>query len=114
MLSGAFRLMLRHRSLVTGVLLAALMVNLLVVVRLQPAGPMRADDLPIAARCQGGGPGCAEQPLIPPPIGGLPHFDAPPAPLFGRLVVVEPARAAAIHEAVLAPLDRPPSFAVAV
>lgn len=103
--------MLRHRSLVTGLLLAALLFNLLVVVRLQPAGSIRADDLPIAARCQGGGPGCAEQPLIPPPVGGLPHFDLPPAPVFGLLVVVEPARPAAAHDAVTSPLDRPPSTA---
>ncbi len=105
--------MLRHRSLVTGVLLAALLVNLLVVVRLQPGDVVDGGSLPIAARCQGGGPGCAEQPLIPPPVGGLPHFDAPPAPVFGRLVVVEPVGPRAIHEAMPAPLDRPPSTAFA-
>ena len=114
MLSRGFHLMLRHRSLVTGVLLGALLVNLLVVARLQPSAAFERSDLPIAARCQGGGPGCAEQPLIPPPVGGLPHFDAPPAPVFGRLVAVEPARPDAIHEAIPTPLDRPPSAAVAV
>jgi hypothetical protein len=114
MLSRGFRLMLRHRSLVTGVLLAALLVNLLVVARLQPGELAKGGDLPIAARCQGGGPGCAEQPLIPPPVGGLPHFDAPPAPVFGRLVAVEPGRPNAVHEATPVPLDRPPSTAFAV
>src|SRR5512141_2619800 len=114
MLSRGIRLMLRHRRLVTGVLLGALLVNLLVVARLQPSDAFGRSDLPVAARCQGGGPGCAEQPLIPPPVGGLPHFDAPPAPVFGRLVAVEPARPAAIHEAIATPLDHPPSTAAAV
>ena len=113
MLSHGFRLMLRHRSVVTGVLLGALLVNLLVVARLQPSAAFERSDLPVAARCQGGGPGCAEQPLIPPPVGGLPHFAAPPAPVFGQLVVVEPARPGAIHEAIPTPLDRPPSSAAA-
>lgn len=107
-------MMLSHRSVVTGVLLGALLVNLLVVARLQPSSAFERSDLPIAARCQGGGPGCAEQPLIPPPVGGLPHFDAPPAPVFGRLVAVEPTRPGAVHEAVPAPLERPPSTAAAV
>jgi hypothetical protein len=103
--------MLQHRSLVTGVLLGALLVNLLVIVRLQPGDLASGGDLPIAARCQGGGPGCAEQPLIPPPVGGLPHFDAPPAPVFGRLVAVEPAGRTAVRQATPAPLDRPPTAA---
>jgi len=103
--------MLRHRSLVTGALVAVLLVNLLVVGRLQPADPGQGGDLPLAARCQGGGPGCAEQPLIPPPVGGLPHFDAPPAPVFGRLVVVEPARLNAVHESPPLTLERPPATA---
>lgn len=114
MLTSGFRLMLRHRSVVTGVLLGALLVNLLVVARLQPSAAFEHSDLPVAARCQGGGPGCAEQPLIPPPVGGLPHFDAPPAPVFGRLVVIEPARLDAIHEAIPTPLDHPPSPATDV
>ena len=101
--------MLRHRGLVTGALLAVLLVNLLVIGRLQPADPGKGGDLPLAARCQGGGPGCAEQPLIPPPAGGLPHFDAPPAPVFGRLVVVEPARLKAVHESPPDTLLRPPA-----
>lgn len=114
MLTSGFRLLLRHRSVVTALLLGALLVNLLVVARLQPSGSFERGDLPIAARCQGGGPGCAEQPLIPPPVGGLPHFDAPPAPVFGRMVVVEPTRLDAVHEAIPTPLDRPPSTAAAV
>jgi hypothetical protein len=106
------RAALRHRGLVTGTLVAVLLVNLLVVGRLQPNGPS-GSDLPLAARCQGGGPGCAEQPLIPPPVGGLPHFDAPPAPVFGRLVLVEPAAPAAVDEAPPLALERPPRAAFA-
>ena len=74
-----------------------------------PAGSGDANgDLPIAARCQGGGPGCAEQPLIPPPVGGLPSFQTPPAPVFGRLVAVEPRRAVAARGSAPIVLERPP------
>jgi hypothetical protein len=111
MLSCGFQVMLRHRGIVTAMLLGALLVNLLVLSRLEPPPAFSGGDLPIGARCQGGGPGCAEQPMIPPPLIGLPHFDAPPAPAFGRLVVIEPTRADAVHEALLAPPDHPPSTA---
>ena len=107
------RLCLRHRGVVTATLLAALLLNLLVVGRMQPADPTKGD-LPLAARCQGGGPGCVEQPLIPPPVGGLPHFDAPPAPVFGQLVLVEPFAPAALHESPPHTLERPPATAAAV
>jgi len=113
MLSRGFVLMLRHRGFVTGALVAVLLVNLLVVGRLQPADPSQGGDLPLAARCQGGGPGCAEQPLIPPPVGGLPHFSAPPAPIFGRMVVVEPQALRAAHESPPATLERPPATTAA-
>src|SRR3974377_1686104 len=83
MITRGFRLMLRHRSVAAAALLGALLVTLPVVARLQPSAAFDGGALPIAARCQGGGPGCAEQPLIPPPVGGLPAFDAPAAPVFG-------------------------------
>ena len=101
------RFALRHRGIVTGTLVAVLLVNLLVIGRLQPAQAGKSD-LPIAARCQGGGPGCAEQPLIPPPVGGLPHFETPAAPVFGRLVAVEPAAPIATTDPPPIVIERPP------
>ncbi len=101
------RFALRHRGIVTGTLVAVLLVNLLVIGRFQPAQASHGD-LPIAARCQGGGPGCVEQPLIPPPVGGLPSFQTPPAPVFGRLVVVEPAAPLAAEAPPPVVLERPP------
>jgi hypothetical protein len=100
---------MRHRGIVTGTLVAVLLVNLLVVVRLSPPDVSRGGDLPIAARCQGGGPGCAEQPLIPPPVGGLPHFDAPPPPVMGQLVAVAAIAPTAVHEAPPDAIEHPPA-----
>ena len=99
---------LRHRAVVTGTLVAVLLFNLLVVVRVSHADPLKSE-LPVAGRCQGGGPGCDEQPLIPPPVGGLPHFEMPAAPVFGALVVVEPHAAPALHAAPPPRIDRPPT-----
>lgn len=104
--------MLRHRAAVTLLLLAAMVLNVTVIARLDPADA--ASSLPIAARCQGGGPGCAEQPLIPPPAGGLPRFDAPPAPAFGALVAIEPAAQPAVLEAPPRVSERPPSSGIAL
>jgi len=104
---GLVRSALRHRGIVTATLLAALLVNLLIIGRLQPPDATRGD-LPLAARCQGGGPGCAEQPLIPPPVGGLPSFDVPPAPIFGRMVAVAPTVPAALRERPPLTPERPP------
>jgi hypothetical protein len=102
-----FRWALRHRTIVTVSLVAVLLLNLLVVTRVARADPLKSD-LPVAGRCQGGGPGCDSQPLIPPPVGGLPHFDAPPAPAFGVLVLVRPQDPAPVREAPPPRLDRPP------
>jgi hypothetical protein len=110
--SPLLRTMIRHRGLVTVLVLAAMLLNVTVVGRLDP--PEAESALPIAARCQGGGPGCAEQPLIPPPVGGLPRFDAPPAPAFGALVVVEPSAAPAVLEAPPHVSERPPTLATAL
>ncbi|HYM15040.1 MAG TPA: hypothetical protein VEZ14_05735 [Dehalococcoidia bacterium] len=98
---------LRHRGAVTGALVAVLLVNVLVVARLQPDNAF-GGSLPLAAHCQGGGPGCAEQPLIPPPVGGLPHFDVPPPPAFGHMVLVAPPLPAAALEAPPLILEPPP------
>jgi len=104
--------MLRHRGLVTVVVLAALVLNVTVVGRLDP--PEAESSLPFAARCQGGGPGCAEQPLIPPPVGGLPRFDSPPPAAFGALVAVEPAALPAVLEAPPRAAERPPTLTAAL
>jgi hypothetical protein len=58
-------MVMRHRGFVTLVLLGGLMANLFVVGRLDPPSLHQHGDLPLAASCQGGGPGCAAQPLIP-------------------------------------------------
>lgn len=112
MASRTVRLALRHRGLITGTLLAFLLFNLLGVGLLRPS-EARSGDLPLAASCQGSGPGCAEQPLIPPPAGGLPHFEPPPAPVFGRLVRVQPAAPAAVDESPPVTIEPPPRAAFA-
>jgi hypothetical protein len=101
------RLALRHRAVVSGSLVAVLLLNLLVVAQVSHADPLKSD-LPVAGRCQGGGPGCDSQPLIPPPVGGLPHFELPPAPAFGALVAVQPQEPPAVREAPAPDLYRPP------
>ncbi|HZP58550.1 MAG TPA: stress protein, partial [Dehalococcoidia bacterium] len=78
----------------------------------QPPDPAKGS-LPLAARCAGGGPGCAEQPLIPPPAGGLPHFDPPPPPVFGALVAVAPAAAPSLNPSPPPALEHPPQLALA-
>ncbi len=113
MMSRMLRAVMRHRGIVTVALVAGLLVNLLVVGWTDPPDPTQHGDLPLAARCQGGGPGCATQPMIPPPVGGLPHFEMPAAPVFGALVVIEPPAAIAVHESPPASLDPPPIADVA-
>jgi hypothetical protein len=91
MLMGSVeRISLRHKGLVTAVAIAGLLLNLLVIGSADPPSDLVEQDLPMAAQCQGGGAGCAEQPLIPPPALGLPRFDPPPPPVYGALVRVEP------------------------
>jgi hypothetical protein len=93
-------------------LVAALLANLTLVAQVDP--PELGDSLPTAARCQGGGPGCAVQPLIPPPSAGLPRFDPPAPAVFGQLVAIEAAPAAAVREAPPHSLERPPALTVAI
>jgi hypothetical protein len=112
MAGSALRCALRHRGIVTVVLLTGLLANLLIVGRLDPPDLQQRGDLPLAASCQGGGPGCVEQPLIPPPAVGLPRFDAPPPAAFGALVLVEPAAPAALHPSPPPRLERPPIASV--
>lgn len=104
--------MLRHRAVVTVTLVGALLANLLFVAQVDP--PELGDSLPMAARCQGGGPGCAVQPLTPPPSAGLPRFDPPAPAVFGQLVAVETTQAAAVLEAPPRSLERPPALNAAV
>ena len=83
------RLALKHKRTVTLIAVAGLLVNLVIVGSADPPSDLVDRDLPLAASCQGGGAGCAEQPLIPPPALGLPHFDPPPPVVYGGLVLVE-------------------------
>jgi hypothetical protein len=87
------RLSLQHKGIVTVVALAGLVLNLVVIGTADPPRDLVDRDLPMAAQCQGGGAGCAEQPLIPPPAVGMPRFDAPPPAVFGALVLVNHAPA---------------------
>lgn len=100
------RFALGHRAVVTLTLLAALLFNLSVVAQMEPGDPGRAD-LPLAATCHGGGPGCAAQPLIPPPAVGLPRFD-PVAPAHSVLVRIAPPPSTAVREPLPFTLDPPP------
>jgi hypothetical protein len=108
MIGKLSRLALRHRGIVTTTLVLGLLINLLVIGQIDPPDGSQHGDLPLASHCQGGGPGCATQPMIPPPVGGLPHFDAPPPPVFGALVLIQPAVPAALHESPPPLLDPPP------
>ncbi len=113
MIPRVFRLALRHRALVTCAMIGVLLINLLVVARVAPADPTKSD-IPVAGRCQGGGPGCDEQPLIPPPAAGLPRFDGPTTPVFGALVAIQVLPVPAIHEAPPSRIDPPPRANAAV
>jgi hypothetical protein len=105
--------MLRHRVLVTAALVGVLLLNLTVVGRLTPASAADTHDLPPVAHCQGGGAGCTEQPLIPPPAVGLPRFELPPAPVFGEPSLIEAAAPSAVPEPPVHSIERPPVLALA-
>lgn len=103
------RFALRHRAAITVVVLLALFFNLSLMPHVERGDPA-AGDLPIAARCHGGGPGCVEQPLVPPPALGLPRIDAiPPA----HVVLVRMTLATTPEPPDVAPvtLDPPPEGA---
>jgi hypothetical protein len=110
MTSRPWRLAYRHRAGITLALVSVLLVNLLVVARVQPASASVERGLPVGAQCQGGGPGCLVQPMIPPPAGALPHIDAPPTPSFGMAVLVAPKLSASIHEAPPGSFEHPPQL----
>ena len=110
MTSRLWRLAYRHRAGITVALVSVLLINLLVVARVEPASASVERGLPIGAQCQGGGPGCVVQPMIPPPSGALPQFDPPPAPSFGMAVVVAPQLSSSIHEAPPGHFDHPPQL----
>jgi hypothetical protein len=108
MRNGLVRVALAHRGVITVALLALLVLNLTVIGRIDP--PETPDEhLPFAARCQGGGPGCAEQPLIPPPAGGigLPRVEPVPAPAL-TLMRLEPAPQATLIDLPTSTLEPPP------
>jgi len=99
----------RHRILVTVAVLGALAFNLSFVPQVERGDPGRGD-LPVAARCHGGGEGCIEQPLVPPPAVGLPRIDAiPPANLVTVEMTAPPAPHP--HEAASVILEPPPELA---
>lgn len=103
------RFSLDHKGIVTLAVLVGLLLNLIVIGVADPSDNSFDGALTNAASCQGGGgPGCAEQPLIPPPAVGMPHFDAPPPPVFGALVLVEQKAAAPLHESPPRVALRPP------
>jgi hypothetical protein len=85
------RLSLQHKGIVTAIALGGLLMNLVVIGSADPPRDLVDRDLPMAASCQGGGAGCVEQPLIPPPAIGMPQFDAPPPAIYGALVLIAPA-----------------------
>lgn len=101
-------LALKHRGVVTATLLFGFVLNLLVIGVFDPPSEPLDRDLPVAAQCQGGGPGCSEQPLIPPPAVGLPRFDAPVLIAFGVPAPVQEAPPDALRASSPAPPDRPP------
>lgn len=96
----------------TTVAVLVLLVNLLFAGYVQPPDVL-GDHLPMAASCQGGGPGCAEQPLLPPASIGLPHFESPPAPVFGALVRIDAVEPEAPVEAPPLRIDHPPALSFA-
>lgn len=103
------RFSLDHKGIVTLTVLAGLLLNLLVIGVADPADNSFDGALPNAASCQGGGgPGCAEQPLIPPPAVGMPNFDAPPPPVYGALVLVAQETPASLDETPPRIALRPP------
>jgi hypothetical protein len=103
------RTLLRHRAIATVAMVLVLLTNIFVVGQIAPSQDFDGG-LPSAAHCQGGGPGCAEQPLIPPPVGGLPHFEMPAPAAFGALVAIEPAAPDALPDAPPSFIEHPPSL----
>lgn len=103
------RYALRHRTVITTVVLLALFFNLSFLPQVERGDPA-AGDLPIAARCHGGGPGCVEQPLVPPPAVGLPKIDAIPPANVVLVQMTAPVTAAPADIAAVA-LDPPPELA---
>jgi hypothetical protein len=94
----------RRQAAVSLVVVAALLANVLFAGYVEPPDLIGGAELSIASRCQGGGPGCAEQPMIPPPLVGLPRVASPEAPAFGAPVLVVPA--------VPSPAENPPPLAI--
>lgn len=101
-----------RRSAVTTAAVLILLVNLLFAGYVRPPDVL-GDDLPMAASCQGGGPGCAEQPMLPPASIGLPHFEQPPAPVLGVLTRIQQAAPSLVREGPPLRIDHPPAVNLA-
>jgi len=100
---------IRHQALLTGALLFGLLVNLMVIGTVDPPSEGLDGDLPAVAQCQGGsGPGCVEQPLIPPPAIGLPRFEQPVPIVFGMQAEIHEVEPDVLREAPPARIDHPP------
>lgn len=99
------RTLLRHRAIATVTMVLVLLTNIFFVGQIAPPGELDGG-LPSAAHC----PGCAEQPLIPPPAGGLPHFEMPAPAVFGALVAIEPAAPDAVPDAPPSSIEHPPAL----
>jgi hypothetical protein len=97
-----------HRTAITLTLLGALLLNLLVVGYVQPPDLLAGDDLPMASRCQGGGVGCVEQPMIPPPLVGLPRAPAPAALAYGEPALVVGTAPSASEDPPPTAIEHPP------
>jgi hypothetical protein len=80
---------LRHRAVVAAMVLTGLLVNLVVIGTAESRSGDSLDNLPAAAQCHGGGAGCAEQPLIPPPAIGMPRVSDVAPISFGVPALVQ-------------------------
>jgi hypothetical protein len=100
----------RHESAVTMLLLAALLLNLLAVGYVSPPSDALERELPMAAQCQGGGPGCVEQPMIPPPAVGLPRIEMPLA-ISSEPALLAALPLAALHDPPMDDIAHPPLLA---
>jgi hypothetical protein len=107
--SRLLKFSLRHRSVVTVALLVGLLVNLLVIGSTETPRGFEDDHLPSAAQCHGGGgAGCAEQPLIPPPAIGMPRMSAVEPVVFGVPALIAAGPTEKLHASPPPTLERPP------
>ena len=99
---------LRHRGIVTAMVLAGLLVNLVVIGTAESTRGESLDSLPAAAQCHGGGAGCSEQPLIPPPAVGMPHVSDVAPITFGVPALIQERIPTTLVAIPLPAIERPP------